>query len=176
MTHLHVFKVLPGMLILLFFLLKHELGLENWISNVPVLFDFYLTLDEDDDLHLIGTAMEHFQEQFVRDWCSEQRLSYEKSLRWCNAETRTCFYLEWSLEAQILGFFRFLEIWTLCSHPDILIWISVALSRKLQAISIMFCTVGSSQCSGTVDESPCFWLPDVNVCQRKIFTVVGREH
>lgn len=70
--------------------------------------------------------MEHLQEQFVRDWCSEQGLSYEKSLRWYNVETRTCFPLEWSLKAWIFGFFRFLEIRTLCSlnyicHPDILI-------------------------------------------------------
>lgn len=110
MTHLHMFKVPSGMLVLLFFLLKRELRLENWISNVTVLFDFDLTLDEDGGLYLIGIVMEHFQEEFVRDWYSEQRLSYEKSLRCCNAETRTCFSLEWSLEAQLFGFFRFLEI------------------------------------------------------------------
>lgn len=54
--------------------------------------------------------MEHLQEQFVRDWCSVQGLSYEKSLRWYNVETRACFPLEWSLKAWIFGFFRFLEI------------------------------------------------------------------
>lgn len=76
-------------------------------------------------------------------------------------EARTCLPLEWSLETWVFGFFNFLEIQTLYSlnyicHLDILIRISVALSRRLEAISIQFCTVGSSQCSGTVDESPCF--------------------
>lgn len=68
--------------------------------------------------------------------------------------------------------FKFLEIWTLYSlnyicHPVTLIWISVPLTRRQQKISLKFCTVGSSQCSGTVGESHCFWLPDVNVCQKK---------
>lgn len=113
--------------------------------------------------------------QFVRDWCSEQRLSYENSLSWYSAEVRTCLPLELSLETWIFGFFSFLEIQTLYSldyicHPDILIWISVTLSRRLRAISIKFCTVGSSQCSGTVDESPCFWLPGVNVSQKNIYS------
>lgn len=116
--------------------------------------------------------MQHFQDQFVRDSCSEQRLSYEKSLRWYNAKTRMYLPLEWSLEAWVFGVFRFLEIQTLYSlnhtcHPDKLIWISVPVSRRLQKISLKFCTVGSSQYSVTVSESPCFWLPGVNVCQKK---------
>lgn len=116
--------------------------------------------------------MQHFQDHFVRDSCSEQRLSYEKSLRWYNAKTRTYLSLEWSLEAWVFGFFRFLEIRTLYSlnhtcYPDKLIWISVPLSRRLQKFFLKFCAVGSSQCSGTVGESPCFWLPGVNVCQKK---------
>lgn len=110
--------------------------------------------------------MRHFQDQFVRDWCSEQSLSYEKSLKWYNEKTRTCLPLEWSLEAGVFGFFIFLEIQILYSlnytcHPDILISISIPLSRRLQEISVKFCTVGSSQCRGTVQEFPCFWLPDV---------------
>lgn len=40
-----MFKVPPGMLILFFFLLKHELRLENGISNITILFGFYVTLD-----------------------------------------------------------------------------------------------------------------------------------
>lgn len=151
------------MVILLVFLLKKELGLENWIPNVTISFDFYLTL---------GRMMAYILPVL---WCRifrtilwgigvlEQRLSYEKSLRWHSAKARTCLPLEWSLEARVLGFFRFLGSWFFCSlnytcHPDILIWISVPLNVRLQETFIVFCTVGSSQCSSTVHKSLCFWL------------------
>lgn len=52
MTQLHMFKVPPGILILFIFLLKHELRLENWISDVTILFDFLFSSWQDDDLFL----------------------------------------------------------------------------------------------------------------------------
>lgn len=146
------------MVILLVFLLKKELGLENWIPNVTILFDFYLTL---------GRMMAYILPVL---WCSifrtilwgigvlEQRLSYEKSLRWHSAKARTCLPLEWSLEAWVLGFFRFLGSLNYTCHPDILIWISVPLNVRLQETFIVFCTVGSSQCNSTVRNFLCFWL------------------
>lgn len=95
--------------ILFVFLFKHELRLEHQIPNITILFDFCLRLGKMMVYILLILWWGIFRTSLGGIGIPEQKLSYEKSLRWHSAKARTCFPLEQSPKEWVCGFFRFLE-------------------------------------------------------------------